>query len=85
MKVMWEKTQWHATEIDGEMHLSRVCSGCWAVGDGYAGMWNPRKHTVEKIITKDRIAARADNIAILRAAGLNEDADNLAARGWKVL
>lgn len=85
MRVMWEKTEWHAVELDGEMHLSRICTGCWATGAGYAGMWSTNRHTVEKVVSKARIAARDENIATLRAAGLDEDADDLDARAWKVL
>lgn len=85
MRLMWNGYEWHATELEGKLHLSRICKGCWATGEGYAGMWSTNRHTVEMITSREAIANRDANIEILRAAGLHEDADDLARRAGKFI
>lgn len=84
-RLDWDGHTWHARQIAGDdtIHLSRTCTGCWATGDGYTGMWSTTRHTVEATVTQDTIDARAARIARLRAIGETEAAVALAAKAGR--
>lgn len=84
-RATWGGHTWHAYKIGDTVHLSRVCSGCWATGAGYAGMWSTRRHHVEEQIDVAVIAAVAARIARLRAAGEHQSADASEANALRVL
>lgn len=84
-RASYQGERWHASKVDDVVYLSRTCTGCWATGDGYAGMWSTRRHTVEESVTLEQVRMVAASIARLRAAGEHEVADARAAVALRIV
>jgi hypothetical protein len=65
--------EWHAAQIDNEIHLVRMCTGCWS--ERNPGMWSTRRHTVSDITTVADLDAYDARTARLRSVGETEIAD----------
>lgn len=87
MKVTFAGNEWSATlvEEDGEYHLMRTCTGCYATGAGYNGMWNPRKHVVEMVLPVAVVEITDARIARLDAAGEVEAAATVREMAFRIV
>lgn len=72
-RMMWNGTQWNAVELDGEIHLSRICRYC---PEGSGGSVHT-KHVVADVTTRQKIDERNARIGRLRSYGEDEMADEL--------
>ncbi len=86
-RMDWDGETWNARHIIGttEIHLTRTCTGCWAKGSGYTGMWNASRHLVEATVGYDEIVSRSEAADRLDSNGLIDEGARLRTRGARIV